>query len=379
MPTIQADALPGAAALLRDYHAGAFFLASPTGVLLADDLGTRLTSVAAADAALAAAGPGATVVGAVPFDLTAPARLAVAGSVRRGAPWHHVANRPAPPAKGTWTRRDADRDVFLAGVRKALARLDRPGLRKVVLARALELTYSHRIEPGELLAALADRDPYGYTFAVDLSDDMGDRTLLGASPELLVSRRGSRVLANPLAGSAPRDQDPVRDGRNATALLSSVKDRREHDLVVAAVADGLAPLCRSVTVPEPELLPTRAMWHLSTQITGEVADGVSAFDLATALHPTPAVCGDPTGQARDLIGELEPFDRGFYTGLVGWSDAAGDGDWVVTIRCGEVSGAGLRLYAGAGIVPGSTPDAEFAETAAKFRTFLSALGVEEDA
>ena len=375
MPTIQADALPGAAALLRDYHAGAFFLAAPNGVLLADDLGERLTTVAAATTALADAGPGAIVVGAVPFDPTAPARLSVAGSVRRAAPWHHVPTRSVRPVSGTWTRRDADRDVFLAGVRKALARLDRPGLRKVVLARALELTFSQRIEARELLAALADRDPYGYTFAVDL----GDRTLLGASPELLVSRRGTRVLANPLAGSAPRDQDPVRDGRNATALLSSVKDRREHDLVVAAVADGLAPLCRRVEVPEPELLPTRAMWHLSTRITAEAAAGVSAFDLATALHPTPAVCGDPTGPARALIRELEPFDRGFYTGLVGWSDAAGDGDWVVTIRCGEVSGTGLRLYAGAGIVPGSTPDAEFAETAAKFRTFLSALGVEEDA
>lgn len=371
MPTIQADAPPGAADLLRDYRAGAFFLSTPDGVLLADDLGAPLTTIAAAQAALTG---DTTVVGAIPFDDGAAARLAVAGTVRRAEPWHRSAGHATPVPRRSWTWRDADPDVFRAGVARALTRLGGPDLRKVVLSRVRELTAAHRIDARELLGALADRDPYGYTFAAGL----GDRTLLGASPELLVSRRGTVVLANPLAGSAPRDRDPVRDGRNATALLSSVKDRREHELVVTAVADGLTALCRRVSVPAPELLPTRTMWHLSTRITAEVPDDVSALELAAALHPTPAVCGDPTPRARALIRELEPFDRGFYTGLVGWTDATGDGEWVVAIRCGEVAGTTLRLYAGAGIVPGSTPDAELAETAAKFRTFLSALGVEED-
>jgi isochorismate synthase len=371
VPTIQADAPPGAAELLRDYRDGAFFLSTPAGVLLADDLGERLGTVAAARAALAA---GTTVVGAIPFDAGVPARLAVAGSVRWGVPWHRSAGGVGVVPPRSWTWRDADPDVFRAAVARALGRLGGAGLRKVVLSRVRELTACQPIAARDLVAALADRDPYGYTFAAGL----GDRTLLGASPELLVSRRGTVVLANPLAGSAPRDRDPVRDGRNATALLSSAKDRREHELVVTAIADGLAPLCRRVEVPAPELLPTRTMWHLSTRITAEVPREVSALEIAAALHPTPAVCGDPTASARALIRELEPFDRGFYTGLVGWTDATGDGEWVVAIRCGEVAGNRLRLYAGAGIVPGSTPDAELAETAAKFRTFLSALGIEED-
>ncbi|GAB3470150.1 isochorismate synthase DhbC [Actinophytocola sediminis] len=371
MSTIQADAPPGTADLLRDYHAGAFFLSTPAGTLFADDLGDQLATVAAARAALTG---DATVVGAIPFDAGTPARLAVAGTVRRAAPGHPADGLPLPVPARSWTWRDADPEVFRTGVARALSRLDGQGLRKVVLSRVRELTSTHRIDARELLVALVDRHPYGYTFGVGL----GDRTLLGASPELLVSRRGTVMLANPLAGSAPRDRDPVRDGRNATALLASVKDRREHELVVTAVADGLAPLCRRIVVPTPELLPTRTMWHLSTRITAEVPIEVSALDIAVALHPTPAVCGDPTPQARALIRELEPFDRGFYTGLVGWTDATGDGEWVVAIRCGEVDGTRLRLYSGAGIVPGSTPDSELAETAAKFRTFLSALGIEED-
>lgn len=371
MPTIHADAPPGAGDLLRAYRAGAFFLSTPDGVLLAGDLGAPLTTVAAARVALTR---GATVVGAIPFDPAAPARLAVAGTVRRAAPWHRHAGRGTPLSARSWTWRDADPDVFRDAVTTALSRMDGTGLRKVVLSRVRELTASQPVDERDLLTALADRDPFGYTFAAPLDG----RTLLGASPELLVSRRGTVVLANPLAGSAPRDRDPVRDGRNATALLSSAKDRREHELVVTAVADGLSPLCRRVAVPAPELLPTRTMWHLSTRITAEVPDDVSAIELATALHPTPAVCGDPTPDARVLIDELEPFDRGFYTGIAGWTDATGDGDWVLAIRCGEVAGSSLRVYAGAGIVPGSTPDAELAETAAKFRTFLSALGIEED-
>lgn len=117
------------------------------------------------------------------------------------------------------------------------------------------------------------------------------------------------------------------------------------------------------------------MWHLSTTVTGELADpAVSALDLASALHPTPAVCGTPTEVARAVIAELEPFDRGPYTGMVGWQDADGDGEWVVTIRCAEAEGRSLRLFAGAGVVAASSPEAETAETGAKFRTFLSAVG-----
>nr|BFE82385.1 hypothetical protein GCM10020093_049860 [Planobispora longispora] len=209
----------------------------------------------------------------------------------------------------------------------------------------------------------------------------GGRTLIGASPELLVSRRGRTVISNPLAGSAARSADPAEDRRRAAALAASAKDLHEHRLVVEAVADALAPYCADLDVPNgPELTSTETMWHLSTRVTGVLRDpDTPVLALAAALHPTPAVCGTPRLRARRAIEELEPFDRGFYTGLVGWTDAAGDGEWAVTIRCAEAAGRMLRLYAGAGIVPGSDPDKELAETSAKFRTMLRALGVDTDA
>ena len=118
------------------------------------------------------------------------------------------------------------------------------------------------------------------------------------------------------------------------------------------------------------------MWHLSSRITGELVDpSISSLALAVALHPTPAVCGYPTALAQEAIGTIEPFERGFYTGIVGWCDANGDGQWAVTIRCAEADEHSLRLFAGAGIVAGSKPESELAETEAKFRTMLQAMGL----
>ncbi|GAA2973471.1 isochorismate synthase [Actinokineospora diospyrosa] len=359
--------------LTAAYRPGAFLFTSPTGVLLAEGERAVLGSPVEAAGALA---DGEIVVGALPFDPAAPSRLVVPEHVRRSGPLPAIA-RPAPRVGARWLAQHTDADAYRTGVRRALALMEAGELSKVVLARRLDLVAAEPVHVLDLVRALAARDPRGHTFAADL----GDRTLLGTSPELLVRRQGRIVSSNPLAGSRPRSEDAVLDGRNATELLASAKDRREHALVVTAVADGLAPYCKQLSVPaEPELLPTRAMWHLSTQVSGVLADpDTPVLELATALHPTPAVCGSPTATARRVIGELEPFDRGFYTGVVGWSDARGDGEWVVTIRCGEVRGATLRLFAGAGLVPGSDPEAELAETGAKLRTLLGALGVEESA
>ncbi|MEU6357589.1 isochorismate synthase, partial [Streptomyces sp. NPDC047072] len=244
---------------------------------------------------------------------------------------------------------------------------------KVVLARTLELTSGREPDLPAMLRRLARRDPAGYTFALPSGPG---RTLIGASPELLVARTGGRLTANPLAGSAPRSADLAEDVRRAVALLESEKDLHEHAVVVAAVRQALAPYCDRLEVPErPTLVRTAAMWHLSTTVTGELSDpAATALDLASALHPTPAVCGTPTEVARRVLAESEPFDRGPYAGMVGWQDADGDGEWVVTIRCAEAEGRSLRLFAGAGVVAASTPEDETAETAAKFRTFLHAVG-----
>ncbi len=175
----------------------------------------------------------------------------------------------------------------------------------------------------------------------------------------------------------PRSADLGEDVRRAAALLESPKDLQEHAFVVDAIHAALAPYCRDLVVPErPTLVRTAAMWHLATTITGELIDpAVSALELAVAMHPTPAVCGSPTPLAREAIRGIEPFDRGLYTGMVGWGDADGDGEWVVTLRCAEADERTLRVFAGAGVVAESRPESELAETSAKFRTFLDAAGV----
>jgi isochorismate synthase len=244
-----------------------------------------------------------------------------------------------------------------------------------VLARTLRVALDRPVDLRSLLANLLRDNTHGYTYAVDLPSG---NTLVGASPELLLSRSGSRVVANPLAGTVARSTDPVTDRANASALLASTKDQDEHVVVVEAVVEALRPFCRRLDVAEsPSLVATPAVWHLSTRITGELIDTeISALRLASALHPTPAVCGTPPDRARQVIAELEPFDRGFYAGAVGWCDTNGDGQWAVAIRCAEVSDSSLCLYSGAGIMPASVPHLELAETSAKFRTLLRAMGLD---
>jgi isochorismate synthase len=387
--TIAPTAAPAAADLLAGYSTGSpFFFASPRGTLLTEgvhfavpssvrpersgDLPRRVAAVL--DLALAAGHDDPVVVGAVPFDASAEARLCVPDRVRRGGRLpQHLPSGPPPDAVTTVVP-VPEPHVYADGVRRAVRRLRDRELEKVVLARTLRLTSDVAFDPAALLRRLAARDPNGYTFAVDIADG---RTLVGASPELLVSRRGRTLVANPLAGSVPRAADPAEDRRRAAALLASAKDRREHAVVVDAVAGALRPLCTRLDVPAgPELTSTASMWHLSTVVTGEVADpAISALTLASALHPTPAVCGTPRAAARAAIADYETFDRGFYTGMVGWGDAAGDGEWVVTIRCAVAEGTTLDLYAGAGVVAESDPEAELAETTAKFRTMLDGLGL----
>jgi isochorismate synthase len=321
------------------------------------------------------------VVGALPYDTVgAPAHLVIPEHVDRAAPLGTVlvaeaagtsiggVPHPVPTPAG-----------YEAMVADALARMAAGPLEKV--ARTLDVIAPGAIDPVPMLRELAHRDPRGYLFAMDLPSGAahGPRTLLGASPELLLRREGDTVTANPLAGSAARADDPDEDRARGEALLASAKDRHEHALVVREVAAGLRGLCTDLEIPEaPSLVRTATLWHLSTTIRGRVADPrTGALHLATALHPTPAVCGVPRAEAHAAIDAIEPFDRGFYTGMVGWTDVHGDGEWVVALRCGEVADDRVRLYAGAGIVPASRPADELAETAVKLRTLLDALGLDE--
>jgi isochorismate synthase len=388
------DGTVGAAtALLDAYRPGDTFFASPFRTLLARGVHARVPHGAAplgdrvAQTLRAAREEGQAapfVVGAVPFTSTEPVELAVPGTARWAPPLCQdplIALPAQTPSGGPWRVRPVPEPaVYAESVGEAVRRVERGDLDKVVLARTLELSSPADLDTPAMVQRLARRDPRGYTFATPTGPG---RTLLGASPELLVSRRGRHIVANPLAGSAQRSPDVAEDVRAAAALLESAKDLHEHAVVVQAVLEALDPLCSELSVPpQPTLVRTATMWHLSTTVAGELAvpDGhgrrPTSLELALALHPTPAVCGTPTGRARGLIGELEPFDRGFFTGVVGWADESGDGEWVVTIRCAEAEGRSLRLYAGAGVVSASVPESETEETAAKFRTFLDAVGAE---
>ena len=290
------------------------------------------------------------------------------------AGWQVLAMAPRPTEEG-----------YAAAVRAALSRMADtrlPALHKVVLARTLELELSQAIDPLALTRRLA-ADPAVATFLIDLSawSGVADHSFLGATPELLVSRRGRRVVSHPLAGSAARLPDAAADRAAGESLLGSDKDRREHRMVVEDILDRLAPYCSQLSTPEGTALrSTRTMWHLGTRIEGRLkgADMPSAAGLAALLHPTPAVGGYPREAALEAIRELEGQDRGFYAGAIGWAEGSGDGDWYVALRCAEIRSRRVLLHAGAGIVAGSDAEAEVEETSAKFRAMLVALGVGEE-
>jgi isochorismate synthase len=358
----------------------AFLLSGPAGTLLAEGIHTPYPTLSAARAVLST-GDTPMVLGALPFDLDAPVALFAPDTVRRlpALPRRAPAELPAVHTVRAAPAPEEHRERVAAAVR----RLGDPagGLHKVVLARSLELAADAPLDAMTVAARLAT-DTHATTYLVDLSPAGGrwvGRALIGASPELLVERDGDVVRCRPFAGSAPRSPDPQTDAASGAALAASAKDRHEHQLVVDAIRAALDPLCVDLQVAdEPELSHTAAVWHLNTPITGRLREkSTTALDLAIALHPTPAVGGVPARAATQLIAELEG-DRGFYAGAVGWCDSRGDGRWVVSIRCAELS-ADRRTavaYSGGGIVAESDPDDELAETTTKFTTILSALGVQ---
>lgn len=357
----------------------AFVLAGPAETLLAE---RALAGFDRVDAALAAlrGGQAPVVVGALPFAADGAAALMVPDRLHRltALPPRPDAALPAVRITDALPSPDEHRARIARVLRELTARDG--SLRKVVLARALALAADAPLDARVILHRLISADPTCYGYLVDLSAAGGryaGAALVGASPELLVARNGARVSCRPFAGSAPRSADPAVDAANGAALAASGKNRHEHQLVVDQLRDALGPLCADLTVaPEPQLSRTDAVWHLSTPIAGTLRDtSVTALDLALALHPTAAVGGAPTGPAVDLITALED-DRGFYAGAVGWCDAAGDGRWVVSIRCAQLSADRRRAlaHAGGGIVAESDPDDELSETTTKFATILTALG-----
>jgi menaquinone-specific isochorismate synthase len=241
------------------------------------------------------------------------------------------------------------------------------GLRKVVLAREVLVEADRPFDRAAVLARLRAAFPGCFLFHVD--------GFLGASPELLVGRAGDIVRAQPMAGTAPRGGEPAADARLAASLLASTTYRHEHQITIDMVHDTLLPWCSYLDYEaEPSVVGVANVQHLATLVEGRLSQPApSVLELVAALHPTPAVNGWPRDLATQWILEHEGFDRGRYAGAVGWVDAAGNGTWAVSIRCADVEGARARLCAGNGIVAGSDPATELAETQAKLQALLGAL------
>ncbi|WP_104525620.1 isochorismate synthase [Blastococcus atacamensis] len=338
------------------------------------------------DDELGVPGSGPVLFGSVAFDPAAGTSVFVVPEVvagrREGVGWitavgtapvlpepHSLTAGPSPRLR--YADGALDPASWCAAVAEAVERIDAGDLAKVVLARDLLVSSDVPLDPRRLLRRLAARFPDCWTFAVD--------GLLGATPELLLRRTGRRLSARVLAGTAPRGAG-AEDERLARALLASAKDRAEHALAVDSLVRALEPYCDALDTPvEPQLLTLANVRHLATDVVGTQASsgraaGAGLLELVGAVHPTAAVCGTPTPDAAALIGELEGMDRGRYAGPVGWLDATGNGEFGLALRCAELVGDhGARLFAGCGIVAGSDPSAELAETQSKFAAFQAAL------
>ena len=277
--------------------------------------------------------------------------------------------RVAPPLHIRYSDGHVSSAHYESAVTEALELIDAGELDKVVLARDLLATASGPLDARALLHPLSRVYPSCWTFAID--------GLVGSTPELLVRRTGDHIVSRVLAGTSSRSTDVVVDAQHAALLLASDKDREEHELAVRSVAEALAPFCSDLVVPRaPEVVRLANVQHLQTDVTGRLANGESALDLAAALHPTAAVCGTPTQRARQTIRDLEEMDRGRYAGPVGWLDARGDGAFGIALRCAQIDAAdprNLQMFAGCGIVRGSEPSAELHESQTKLLTIQQAL------
>ncbi|NBD38516.1 MAG: isochorismate synthase [Verrucomicrobia bacterium] len=261
--------------------------------------------------------------------------------------------------------------AFEKNVKVALERIADGCYEKIVLARAVDLTFDNPCSPLRILGRM--RADYGNCHCFSLQSEEGT-SFIGATPEQLVAVRDGRFTTEAIAGSAPRSEDPAADRRLGEELLGSDKDRREHRHVVESILRRLKQAGATAEAPQtPELLRLANVQHLRTPLSGPLPPGVHLLDFAAALHPTPAVGGTPRGAALPDVSALEPFPRGLFAGLVGCFDAHGNGEFAVGLRSALVRRNTARLYAGAGIVAGSEPAREQAETTLKMRALLDCI------
>ncbi len=295
--------------------------------------------------------------------------IGTAGGAGRARPALPLRSAPRLPGAVRFADGSRTSTGWTQVVAEAVARIAAGEVAKVVLARDLEARTEAPLDVRWPLRRLAEDYPDCRTFSVD--------GLFGATPEVLLRLEGGLATSRVLAGTIRRSGDRSRDVQQAGSLARSSKDLEEHEYAVRSVADALAPHCDTVQVPaEPFVLHLANVMHLATDVTARVADGASSLALVASLHPSAAVCGTPTAGALRIIRELEGLDRGRYAGPVGWTGADGDGEWGIALRCGQLDpddARSVRLFAGCGIVAGSQPEQELAESAAKLVPVRDAL------
>jgi len=288
--------------------------------------------------------------------------LAWRDSLARSRNGHHASAHRQLQVCGSTALREQIQDALTV---IASGQLD-----KIVVADCQQIEIDPPPDPVEVLARLLADSPTATTFAFERPD----ACFLGASPERLVLRNGRRIVTEALAGSIQ-----LEPHCNVRTLLDSTKDQTEHGFVVREIQSALSPVCSELHFPDAPVLRTlRRVAHLSTPLEGRLYADTHVLDLVQRLHPTPAVGGSPTHEAMAWIRQHEPHPRGWYAGPVGWIDAAGDGDFMVALRSGVLCGTRVLLFAGAGVVSGSTLDKEVAEIDLKLSTFRSALGLRTD-
>jgi menaquinone-specific isochorismate synthase len=335
---------------------------------------TRFCESAVIDDAVLAPGTGPVAFASFAFDAEADSVLTVPGTIigqRDGKAWMTTItpSRPAhlPPARGTGLREpDPDGAHYRQLVATAVEDIAAGVFDKVVLARGVRVT--GEIDVHRTLRRLADRYADCWTFSV--------HGLIGATPELLVRRTGEQVMSRVLAGTVPRSLDERESGQLASDMVASNKAREEHAYAVMSVAQALGTHCTDLDVPaQPSVLRLANVQHLATDVNAMLVDETSVIAIAAALHPTAAVCGTPTERALQYIRTHEGLDRGRYAGPVGWFDGNGDGEFGIALRCGQLNAdnTAIELLAGCGIVAGSDPESEFAESESKLAAMRWAL------
>lgn len=277
---------------------------------------------------------------------------------------------PGGPVPALVAAAEDDAVRFRAAVADALACLARGEFEKIVVARRKRFEAAGALRPLAILDRLRQRFPACHAF----SCGFGPRSFIGATPEMLVELRGGRVVTEAIAGTAPRGAGASDDARQARALLASDKDRREHALVVESILRRLRQAGVTPDEPgRPRLLQLANVQHLRTPLAGTPPEGCHLLDLAAVLHPTPAVGGKPRAAALPHVRRLDGFDRGPYAAPLGWITPDGGGRLLVALRAGWIEERAATLFAGVGVVAGSDPERELAETEMKFRALADAL------